>query len=88
MVNPIYLVWFSGGICIGFFIGVGVSYLHNRQLLHLAKMKILADTGRDPMLVEAYQQKPTSIPAPNKEEGIAELNRKIKEQFGDEFEVM
>jgi hypothetical protein len=83
-----HLIWLFFGVVAGYAIGMITSYYHNQQLVHLAKMRIMAETGNDPMLVEALKKNTDAVPAPSKTDGIEELNKKIQQQYGEEFEVL
>lgn len=79
-------IWLLIGVLAGQLIGYFFGRTTAKEAVHLAKMKMLADTGRDPLLVDAM--KDADPPAPNKSDGIEELNKKIQHQFGDEYEVL
>ena len=88
MVAADQLIWLFIGLVVGYGLATVTGYYNGRQLAQLAQMKILAETGRDPMLAKLEAPDAAPLPAPSKAESVKDLNKKIKERYGDEFEVM
>ena len=91
MITEDMLTIFAAGMVVGVFVHYVISAFHEKQamdhIIELAKMRILADSGRDPMIVEAAKNHP-SMDAPSREDGIEDLNKKVKERYGEDYEVM
>jgi hypothetical protein len=83
------LIWLFIGLIVGYTLRSVTAFYTNRQLVQLAEMKLMVGAGRDPMLAKIQPQPADAAPtAPKKMDSVDKLNKKIQEQYGDEYEVL
>jgi len=82
------VIWLLIGLIVGQVVGYLLGHMRSKDAIKIAKMRMVADTGRDPLVVDLMEQM-VEAPAPAEDrDTLNALNRKVKERFGDEFEVM
>lgn len=81
------LVWLLVGLVVGQGIGYALGHLRSSEAIKIAKMRLVAESGRDPLLVEAMEKTPEVV-APAPADDLEALNRKVRERYGEDYEVL